>query len=309
MNIRELTLFKHLATSLHFGKTSKACNITPSGLTRAIQRLESELNKQLFYRDNRTVMLTTEGQIFKKYADDVLQRWIELQNELTTDEKLYGEISVYGSVTAMISILPDILANFRRQFPEVTVNIHTGDAAQALERLQEGDVDLTIAALPDNLPPNLHFIKILETPLICIGSPDYPEIIHKKNGAIDWEKAPLILPERGISRKRLYSWLKNHNIQPNIYAQVAGNEAIIAMVNMGCGVGIIPELVLQKSPLKEQISILEGGPSLGNFTVGVCTKTKNRKRQVVQHFWEVAKQSSENIQTEKQELSPTKKSR
>lgn len=293
MNIRELSLFKHLATSLHFGKTSKACNITPSGLTRTIQRLENELDKQLFYRDNRTVTLTTEGQVFKKYADDVLQRWLELQNELTTDDELYGEISVYGSVTAMMSILPDILANFRRQFPEVAVNIHTGDAAKALERLQEGAVDITIAALPDNLPPNLHFIEILETPLICIGSPGYPEVIRRKNGLIDWEQTPLILAERGLSRKRLYNWLKNSGIQPNIYAQVAGNEAIIAMVNMGCGIGIIPELVLQTSPLKDQISILEGAPELGNFTVGVCTKTKNRKRRVVKHFWEVARQSSQ----------------
>lgn len=165
MNIRELTLFKHLAASLHFGKTSRACNITPSGLTRAIQRLETELDEQLFFRDNRSVTLTPAGKIFKNYADDVLNRWEELNNELSKNNELSGELSVYGSVTAMMSILPDILSRFRNRFPQVTVTIHTGDAAKALEKVQQGEVDLTIAALPDNLPEHLDFIRIVKTPL------------------------------------------------------------------------------------------------------------------------------------------------
>ncbi len=290
MNIRELSLYKHLATSLHFGKTSQACNITPSGLTRAIQRLENELDHQLFYRDNRRVTLTPAGKIFYRYADDVLKRWEELHNELSKNSELSGELSVYGSVTAMMSILPDILSRFRNRFPQVTVTLQTGDAAMALEKVQQGDVDLTIAALPDNLPEHLDFIRILQTPLICIGSSQYADMIHTEKGAIDWTKNPLILAKRGLSRVRLDNWLKKCGIAPNIYAQVEGNEAIIAMVSMGCGIGVIPELVLEKSSLKERISILPGSPDLGYFTVGVCTRAKNRQRPTVKHFWEVASQ-------------------
>ena len=54
MNIHELKVFKHLAGTLHFGRTSRACNITPSALTRTIQRLEEEVGKKLFIRDNRS---------------------------------------------------------------------------------------------------------------------------------------------------------------------------------------------------------------------------------------------------------------
>lgn len=49
MNIRELELFRHLASSLHFGKSALECNITPSGLTRTIQRMESEIGESLFF--------------------------------------------------------------------------------------------------------------------------------------------------------------------------------------------------------------------------------------------------------------------
>ena len=297
MNIRELTLFKHLATTLHFGKTSQACNITPSGLTRAIQRLESELDDKLFHRDNRTVSLTPTGHIFKKYADDTIQRWMVLQNELAGEDNPGGEISLYCSVTAMMSILPDLLARFRNQFPGIAVKIDTGDAAKALTKLQEEEVDLTIAALPDKLPSNLQYIKIIETPLLFIGSKNYPEIVKNNTKSISWDTTPLILAEQGLSRTRLDKWLKNRNIQPNIYAQVAGNEAIIAMVNMGCGIGLIPELVQEKSPLQKQITTLEQGPNLGNFTVAICTKRKNRNKQAVQHFWGVAQQSTTKLGT------------
>ncbi len=191
----------------------------------------------------------------------------------------------------MMSILRDILAKFRNKFPDITVNIHTGDAAIALAKLQDDSVDLTVAALPNKLPKNIESIQLLETPLICIGSKNYPETIHYKDGMIDYQKTPLIQAERGISRKRLDRWFRERNITPNIYAQVAGNEAIIAMVNMGCGIGVVPELVLQQSPLESQVVIIENGPELSNFSVGICTKTKNLKRRIVQQFWETVNNS------------------
>ena len=262
MDIRELKLFRHLADSLHFGRTSQACNITPSGLTRTIKRLETELDKQLFVRDNRSVALTPAGKIFQDYAEDVIQRWNELQNSFSTDSVLRGELSLYCSVTAILSILPEILGRFRKTYPEVHINLQTGDAAMALAKLQSGEVDVTIAALPDKLPPQLEFIKIIETPLIFIAPNRFPEtILYAEDGTIDWQRTPLILAERGLSRTRAQRWFTEKKIQPTIYAQVAGNEAIITMVSLGCGVGIVPALVLEKSPLQEQVTILDGNPA------------------------------------------------
>jgi LysR family positive regulator for ilvC len=74
MNIRELNLFLHLSSTLHFGQSSRACNITRSGLTRTIQRLEQELGELLFLRDNRSVVLTRAGELFRDYAEHVMQR-------------------------------------------------------------------------------------------------------------------------------------------------------------------------------------------------------------------------------------------
>lgn len=65
MDIQELRLFLHLAESCHFGKTAAAMYISPSTLSRQIQRLEESLGHPLFLRDNRTVQLTAAGEQLK----------------------------------------------------------------------------------------------------------------------------------------------------------------------------------------------------------------------------------------------------
>lgn len=294
MDIRELKLFLHLAETLHFGRTSHACNITPSGLTRAIQRLETELERPLFIRDNRSVALTPAGKIFRTYAEDTIQRFNELQRIFAGDTVLRGELSIYCSVTAMLCILPNILGTFRKTHPEVHINLQTGDAAMALAKLHSGEADVTIAALPNRQPPHLEAIKIVETPLLFIAAARFPETVRlSDDGEIDWPRTPLIIAERGLSRTRALKWFTENKIQPRIYAQVAGNEAIITMVSLGCGIGIVPGLVLEKSPLQDQIIVLDQPPRLKPFSVGICTNSKNRANPIVQAFWEEARQSTD----------------
>lgn len=288
MDNRDLKLFKHLASSLHFGKTSRSCHVTPSALTRIIQRLEEELGQTLFLRDNRSVSLTAAGKVFRSYADDVIQRYEVLQGDLSQEDVVAGEVSLYCSVTAAYSILPEVFLKFRSVYPEVHINLQTGDAALALTKLQNREVDITVAALPDNLPQRVKFLKILETPLVFIVPSAFPETLHYNEKGVDWSKTPVITADFGLSRERTDRWFREKEIVPNIYAQVAGNEAIIAMVALGCGVGVVPGLVLEKSPLKEQIKIVAVKPELESFSIGICTMQKNMRLPQVRALWEIA---------------------
>ncbi len=287
MNIRELIIFRHLAKSLHFGRTSRACNLTPSALTRSIQRLEDQLGHKLFQRNNRSASLTRAGKLFKDYADDVISRWYELQNKLSADDVLRGELSLYCSVTAVYSILPNMLAKFRIKYPEIHINLQTGDAAMALAKLQNGEVDISIAALQEPTRQKLIFKKMIETPLVFIRPQRFPETVIYNNNEINWHKTPIIIAKQGLSRKRVEKWFSANGIIPDIYAQVAGNEAIIAMVSLGCGVGVVPRLVLEKSPFQKQVAIIEVTPPLKPFKVGLCAMEKNLINPVVQAFWAI----------------------
>ena len=212
MEIRNLKLFRHLSGTLHFARTSQACYITPSALTRVIQRLETELGEKLFVRDNRSVELTPAGIAFKKYADDVLQRWDRLHDELSSDNVLQGELSLYCSVTAAYGILPDMMAKYRSTHPGVRIHLETGDPAKALIKLSSQDADMVIAALPDVVPKDLVFKTIFQTPLVFIAPLQYPEIIIETADGIDWEQTPLIIPDHGLSRDRIDQWFSGENL-------------------------------------------------------------------------------------------------
>ena len=104
---------------------------------------------------------------------------------------------------------------------------------------------------------------------------------------IDWSLVPLVLPSTGQVRKNINVWLRNQSISPNVYAEVPGNEAILSLVALGCGVGFVPELVIKDSPLADQAEVLEDGPDLENFHVGFCTRRKSLAASpVIRAFWE-----------------------
>jgi LysR family positive regulator for ilvC len=60
---------------------------------------------------------------------------------------------------------------------------------------------------------------------------------------------PIILPEHGVARKRFEQWFRlRYGGRPNVYAQVSGQEALVSMVALGCGIGLSPIVVVDNSP-------------------------------------------------------------
>ena len=87
MDFRHLELFVHLSHSLHFGHTADALAVSPSTLSRAIQRLEQETSCALFIRDNRTVTLTSDGLRLQQFAMHWLSEWQQLKHTLKQGDK------------------------------------------------------------------------------------------------------------------------------------------------------------------------------------------------------------------------------
>lgn len=277
----------HLAETLHFGKTSQACHISPSALSRQIQRMEDEVGHRLLERNNRMVSLTRAGLFFLEYAKDVLKKYELLLDDLAHDQAvLKGEISIYCSITASLSILPGLLKTFKAAHPRVHIRLMTGDAGLAIKKVAEGEADLAVAALPPKLPQNLAF-KILTKVSLVFIAPKIPwshaTMLKTK---IDWREIPMILSEHGLARKKIDAWFKQKQIRPNIYAQVSGNEAIMSMVSLGCGVGIVPGLAIKNSSLKNRITVLDVKPELNPYDVGICIQKRKMKSRLVKAFWD-----------------------
>lgn len=284
MDTRTLKHFLILADTLHFSRASESCNISPSALSRNIKQLEEELGVSLFLRDNRSVQLTPEGQKFRVYARETLSQWDAMRGNLLENvEQLQGEISMYCSVTASYSVLYDLLNRFRRHYPGIELKLHTGDPEHAIGRIMAGNEDITIAARPDSLPKGLVFKPVTISPLLFIAptQPDF-ELPHSSK---PWPATPMILSESGVARKRVDAWFRGQNIKPRVYAQVTGNEAIVSMVSLGFGVGVVPKIVLDNSPMTPRVQILDVQPELEPYDVGLCTLEKKLKSPLVHAFW------------------------
>lgn len=302
VDIRTLKQFQHLSTTLNFSKTASAMYVSPPTLTRSIMRLEDELDVQLFLRNNRNVELTRAGRKLLSFTDDVLQKYHDLQSDLSEQkDQLSGELSLYCSVTAAQTYLPSILENMRSIYPAVHIQLETGDYEQAILRLKAFETinkpnisssskndlnatmcDVAIAIHTPDFPADIHFqpIDIVPLALIVPSTLDINSIDD-----MSWQNVNVIMPARGPSRRIVHHWFAEQNIRPKIYAQVSGNEAIVSMVALGLGVGFVPQIVLENSTVKRKVRSLRVD-DIEAYRLGLCYLKSRAKEPLIKSISE-----------------------
>jgi len=288
MDIQKLQLFVSLAESLNYQRCAQTHFVSASTLSRNIQDLEHKLNTTLFDRDNRRVELTKQGEQFLLYAKDIIQQWETAKAlMLASAGELSGTLSMYCSVTASYSFLFDMLSDFRTAHPNIDIKLHTGDPALALTRVLAGNEDIAIAAKLPTMPKDIAFKQFALSELVFIAPADTTLFAIEADTELTkvFSQVPLIVSEKGLARERLNNWLNEHQIKPNIYAQVAGNEAIVSMVSLGLGVGLVPKIVIDNSPLADKVRNYEHQITLQHFEVGLCVLERRLKNPIVSAFW------------------------
>ncbi|MEN5018645.1 HTH-type transcriptional activator IlvY [Erwinia sp. Eh17-17] len=292
MDLRDLKLFLHLAESRHFGRSARAMHVSPSTLSRQIQRLEEDLGQTLFLRDNRTVTLTDAGERLRQFAQQTLLQYQQMRHAIGQNgPSLSGELKLFCSVTAAYSHLPPILDRFRAEHPLVEIKLTTGDAADAVEKVQTNEVDIAIAGRPETLPGTIGFTPLGLIPLVLIA-PALPCPVRTQatEPQPDWAQIPFILPAQGPSRRRIDLWFRHRHIaNPQIYATVSGHEAIVSMVALGCGIALLPDVVLENSPepIRNRILELEDVEMVAPFELGVCVQKKRLTEPLIDAFWKL----------------------
>ena len=137
MDFFELNAFLTLSKTLHFAKTAEKINLSPSALSRLITRLEDETSCQLFERNNREATLTEKGKKFAEFAEKCLQQKEDVFAKLNSSKSLItGTLKVYASVTACYSIMPPFLQKVAERFPDLHLNVQTGDPAGAIQAVK-----------------------------------------------------------------------------------------------------------------------------------------------------------------------------
>ncbi|MEM0955814.1 MAG: HTH-type transcriptional activator IlvY [Pseudomonadota bacterium] len=293
MDTRELEVFLLVAESLSFSRAAERAHLSLSAVSRTVQRLEDNLGRRLLERDRRRVRLTDAGCEFEAYARDAVSAWQRVRKDLKLESTaLSGEVSVYCSVTASYSVLSPILERFRQEQPGIEILLHTGDQADAVDRVQAGQEDIAVAARPDRLAARLDFLTLMESELVFVA-PAFECAVSSQlqDNQDQLSGVPFIMPERGVSKQRLESWFRDIGRRPRIYAQVTGHEAIASMVALGLGVGAVPRLVLENFRFMERLREIRFEVPLGPFPIGLCADRQRLENPLVSTFWESARHS------------------
>src|SRR5438270_4011119 len=281
----DLRLFDHLSRSRHFGRTAAECHVSPSSLSRAIARLEADAGVRLFERDSRSVSLSPEGVRFGAFVTDVLAGWARYEDgSFEQSPELTGTVALFCTVTASQTIVPQMLARFRSTYPGIDLALETGYAAEALERLETGSVDVTVAPLPARVPRHLLAHVIATTSLVFVAPISTAEGLAPRL-ADGWPDLPLVLPSSGLSRTLIARWFRRLRVRPTIAAEAAGHEAVLSLVGLGCGVGVVPELVARQSVSAGDLEVIGFDPPLPAFDIAACTTADRLRRRPVAALW------------------------
>jgi len=140
-----LKVFYTVATRLSFTKAAAELFITQPAVTKHIKELEQQLNVQLFLRNGSSIVLTTAGKVLLQYAEKIFQTYTELETELAQLNKMEaGTLHIGASTTVAQTILPKILALFKKTFPEVNFTFIQGNTDVITQLVLAEKIDIAI---------------------------------------------------------------------------------------------------------------------------------------------------------------------
>jgi DNA-binding transcriptional LysR family regulator len=156
-----------------------------------------------------------------------------------------GAITVGANEGTCLHILPEVFADFKKQYPDVSVNIKRADYAKVLESVTDNSVDFGVVSLPvkDN---RLTVVLIHQDELIIIAPPGHALGKMKSAAVADLAKYPLVLPKAGHTRDALDELFHNHRLKPNYSMELDSSELLKRFVAAGVGVGFIARSNVQE---------------------------------------------------------------
>lgn len=158
MDIRVLQYFLAVAREQSISGAAEMLHMTQPPLSRQLMDLENELGKQLFIRGNRKIVLTEEGMILRKRAEEIIDLVEKTRSEITTSgEDISGDVYVGGGETEGMRFIAQAVKKIRSAYPKIHYHIFSGNAYDVIERLDKGLLDFGIIIEPIDLNKYDHF--------------------------------------------------------------------------------------------------------------------------------------------------------
>jgi len=246
MDFDQLQTFLEVARHASFSRAAEKRFRTQPAISSQIRALEDEVGAKLFDRSGGRVSLTAAGKAFLKYVEETLDARKAMLSALAEMEHVpRGAITVGANEGTCLHILPEVFAEFKKRYPDVSVNIKRADYANVLESVTDNSVDFGVVSLPvkDN---RLTVVLIHQDELVVITPPDHPLGRMKSVSVGDLAKYPLVLPKTGHTRDGLEDLFRERRLKPNYSMELDSSELLKRFVAAGVGVGFIARSNVQE---------------------------------------------------------------
>jgi len=185
------------------------------------------------------VSLTAAGKLCFQYAEDTIEYRKTILTEIAETERVpRGEIVVGANEGTCLHILPEVFAQFKRDYPGVSVSIKRADYARILESILENVVDFGIVSLPVN-DNRLQAELIHRDELVAILPAGHPLSSKKSVTVAEVAAFPLVVPKAGHTRDALDTLFYDRRLKPNLAMELDSSELLKRFVAADVGIGFI----------------------------------------------------------------------
>lgn len=239
MDFDQLEIFLEVARLSSFSRAAEKRFRTQPAISSQIRALEEEVGARLLDRSGGRVSITAAGKLFFKYAEETIERRKTILTEIADTERVpRGEIVVGANEGTCLHILPDVFAQFKRDYPNVSVSIKRSDYAKILESIIENAVDFGVVSLPVN-DNRLEAQMIHRDHLVAITAPKHPLAAKKTITVAELAAFPLVVPKLGHTRDALDALFYDHHVKPHLAMELDSSELLKRFVAAGVGIGFI----------------------------------------------------------------------
>ena len=192
-----LKVFKKVAENLSFTKAAEELFITQPAVTKHINAIESEFKSKLFNRKGNHIELTDAGKILLKYAVDIEKLYNQIGFELNIlNKKHKGTLRIGSSTTITQYVLPELMANFKSKFKDLSISVISGNTEQIEKALNKNKIDIGIIE-GQSKRSNFRYIEFIKDKIVLIAKNSHP-LTKKENITLsELKKHPIVLREVG----------------------------------------------------------------------------------------------------------------
>jgi DNA-binding transcriptional LysR family regulator len=249
LDLSDLRIFSTVVRQGGVTRAAERLHRVQSNVTTRIRQLEEDLGVALFIREGKRLHLAPAGQMLLGYADRLLALADEARAAVQ-DPRPRGVFRLGAMDSTAAVRLPGPLAEYHRLYPEVVLELRTGNPTQLGTAILAGELDAAFVAEP---VPDEPFEKIFvfeEEPVI-IAAADHPPI--GKKGALP---GTIIAFEHGCPhRKSLEDWYARRGEMPERTIELGSYHALLGCVVAGTGVALLPRSVLSTFPDRKRLSV------------------------------------------------------